>query len=569
MDDQWKTQLNIKYCTLRSVCGPGNVEYHCHSCHHDLCLQCKENHVIDLDTKDHIVTHYIGKFVYPPKHERCVRHHDQHYEIFCKTCNNPICLKCNKHRNHSFSTVKTAYKKKQGQQHELFLNIRSEILYNLEVLRTLLLSNIEKEENICKKEINNITSKMRTKAHTLKNLLDIFQSGVHFKCLRLLRHRLKKKKKTLSERHKYVIFYEQSANRAVQFLRLINKHSPQQIIDAPGVGQQLLLLLSLEIHMNDITEILSKVQITQREKRHVQNHTLYKNMSSSVLNKSLPVINMPFWYHISRKTADQIWISDLFEFTLINTTTNETIDRLSFKVARPAYRSFGSHTVNTEGELILANQSDIIKLCNDTGTTTTLFRFNLGWIPRCVYYSPFTQDLLIGISKTDNQIHKGMIIRCKNIGQPNESIELGQPGNTLYSEPSFITENSNGDIVVSDSRSHAVVVTDFGGRHRFTYRGHPSGSGFLPLGICTDVLLNILICDEKSNTVQIIDKKGKFVSYLLRVTDKSPGIAKPRSLFYDFNKHLLWVGSGDEACAITVHRYINRHLPHTVSYNSC
>ena len=407
---------------------------------------------------------------------------------------------------------------------------------------------------------------MRTTAHTLKNLLDIVQGGVHFKCVRLLRHRLKKKKKTLSERHKYVIFYEQSANRAVQFLRLINKHSPKQIIDAPGVGQQLLLLLSLEIHMNDITEILSKVQITQREKRHVQNHTLYKSMSSSVLNKSLPVINMPFWYHISRKTADQIWISDLFEFTLIDTTTNETIDRLSFGVARPAYRSFGSHTVNTEGELILANQSEIIKLCNDKGTTATLIRFNSEWIAYCVYCSPSTQDLLIGI--IDTHINTGLIIRCKNIGQPNASIECVQTGNTLYSEPAFITENSNGDIVVSDSRSHAVVVTDFGGRHRFTYRGHPSGSAFLPLGICTDVLLNIIICDKKSNTVQIIDKNGEFVSYLLRVTDTAPGIAEPRSLFYDFNNHLLWVGSGVESCTITVHRYINRHLPHTASYNT-
>ena len=136
MDHQWTTQLNLKYCTLRSVCGLGNVEYYCHSCHHDLCLQCKENHVIDLDTKDHIVTHYRGKFVYPPKHESCVTHHDQHYDIFCKTCDIPICLKCNIHRNHSFSTVKTAYEKKQGQEHKLFLNIRSEILYNLEVLRT-------------------------------------------------------------------------------------------------------------------------------------------------------------------------------------------------------------------------------------------------------------------------------------------------------------------------------------------------------------------------------------------------------------------------------------------------
>lgn len=58
--------------------------------------------------------------------------------------------------------------------------------------------------------------------------------------------------------------------------------------------------------------------------------------------------------------------------------------------------------------------------------------------------------------------------------------------------------------------SGAVVVTDSGGRHRFSYTGHPPGSGMLPGGVCTDALSRILECDCGSKSIQLIDKNGHF-----------------------------------------------------------
>lgn len=86
----------------------------------------------------------------------------------------------------------------------------------------------------------------------------------------------------------------------------------------------------------------------------------------------------------------------------------------------------------------------------------------------------------------------------------------------------------------------AVVVTDRAGRYRFSYKGHPSGSGLQPQGIFTDHLSHILVCYDTTNTVQIVDKNGQFLSNLLI---RPPGIFRPYSLSYDFHTYRLLVGS--------------------------
>lgn len=73
-------------------------------------------------------------------------------------------------------------------------------------------------------------------------------------------------------------------------------------------------------------------------------------------------------------------------------------------------------------------------------------------------------------------------------------------------------------------------------------------------GICTDALLHILLCDKRTNTVQMINKGGQFLSHLLI---RPSGIFIPHSLSYDENTHRLWVGSEDNNM-VGVFRYITR-----------
>ena len=173
-----------------------------------------------------------------------------------------------------------------------------------------------------------------------------------------------------------------------------------------------------------------------------------------------------------------------------------------------------------------------------------------------MYCSPATGDILVG--KNNEEI--GKVSRYDNDGHLKQNIPLNPSFQGIYLTPCFITENNNGDIVVSDCELNAVVVTTDRGAYRFSYMG----INLNPRGICTDVLSHILVCDEYTKSVQMLDKDGQFLSYLL--TEQSPGIKKPYSLSYDVRNHCIMVGS-ERNKKVAVYRYINRHCDLTGTYH--
>lgn len=82
--------------------------------------------------------------------------------------------------------------------------------------------------------------------------------------------------------------------------------------------------------------------------------------------------------------------------------------------------------------------------------TTTLFiqKTDSKWRPHCVHWSPSTGDLLVGMYRDD--LMKGKVARYNQAGQLTQTIQHYDPEQMLYWEPIYITENNNGDVVVSD-----------------------------------------------------------------------------------------------------------------------
>lgn len=122
----------------------------------------------------------------------------------------------------------------------------------------------------------------------------------------------------------------------------------------------------------------------------------------------------------------------------------------------------------------------------------------------------------------------------------------------MFRIPRYITENNNGDVVVSDWL-HGVVVTDRGGKHRFSFIRQSPGKNFMPQGICTDALSNILLCAVDNNAVMMLDKDGQFLGNILNIAPKR---FLPASLCYDLKTHRVWVGSVTNI--VIVNKYIDR-----------
>ena len=99
------TKFNVKQCSLCQ----GDTEYHCRTCKQNLCPSCKTKHNLRLDTKHHNVILYREKFNFSFKIEMCATHLDQVYEMYCKTCDLPVCLHCDQHKQHKLQNIGTIY----------------------------------------------------------------------------------------------------------------------------------------------------------------------------------------------------------------------------------------------------------------------------------------------------------------------------------------------------------------------------------------------------------------------------------------------------------------------------
>ncbi|XP_061182384.1 uncharacterized protein LOC133190713 [Saccostrea echinata] len=262
-------------------------------------------------------------------------------------------------------------------------------------------------------------------------------------------------------------------------------------------------------------------------------------MYTAVLQRSVTLTGVSRGRHISCVTSNLVWASDRDNLILTD-TAGKTRCRLT-----DIYSGDGVHSVMGDGQLIYIDRDyNINVLSRDNKTKTTLISKSEPWRPHCVFCSPFSGDLLVGNGIYDTnkgRYTEAKVTKYSSSGQELQTIQHDKTGQKLYSEPLYITENRNRDVIVSDYLQ-GVVVTDSRGNHRFSYTGAPSKSRLWPRGICTDALSHILVCDPFNNAVQIIDKNGHFLSLLLT---EGEGINRPRSLSYDEKTQTLWIGSRD------------------------
>ncbi|XP_061194048.1 uncharacterized protein LOC133202270 [Saccostrea echinata] len=267
-----------------------------------------------------------------------------------------------------------------------------------------------------------------------------------------------------------------------------------------------------------------------------------------VLQKSVTVTGVSDCHHITRVSSDRVWISDDYNNLILTNTAGDKLHHLTDIAS-----VWGVHTVNNDDDLIyIDSHSNINKLSTENTVKTPLIKYTAPWRPLSVYSSPSTGDLLVGMCYR----YTAKLVRYNSTGEHIQTIQHdNNTGQGLYRSPIYITENRNGDVIVSDLGRDAVVVTERGGSHRFSYTGPPSGSGLLPYGICTDALSHILVCDDYTESVQMLDREGNFLS---QIQTSPHGINRPWGLSYDDHTHLLWVGSAINN-TVNIYRVVDTH----------
>ncbi|XP_078311344.1 uncharacterized protein LOC144618665 isoform X2 [Crassostrea virginica] len=541
------TQVSVKHCSLCQ----GDTEYYCYKCQQDLCIQCKKLHVTDLSTKHHKVTSYTEKMKYPRKQVKSSQSGDPKQVISARSedpdnheqCVMPfIGLRPRKFQAPVWLSPLERSEIQRRQYSRRIYHLRGETIY----YRSVLLEGLKHDRKTGHKAvIIRGQSKAEMRGQGLKDLIDeVLVGDLGDRCIiqktRMTRHM----SKLLRFYHRFEQLSKTMETRPIKLLRIMTrKHSPRKD--------------TMKTIINMLVNLMKEIRLVPSGiPRRAGVEDLLTLLSSPVVQKSLSVTGVTRCLHISCVTPDRVWVSDYINIILTDTATGKQLHSVEHSLDS----GNGIHTVNCEGELIYIDKEyNIIKLCNDMKTTTTLIKHtDTTWGPVSVYCSPSSGDLLVGMC-TDKYPYTGKVMRYDNTGKHKQTIP--HDDNTLhrlYKYPNYITENNNGDVLVSDWDRRAVVVTSGEGVHRFSYTGPPSGSGLGPRGICTDVMSHILASDWNTFTVQMLDRDGQFLSYVL--TRQTPGMDyTPCGLSYDVTTHAVYVGSDDNN-TMSVCKYINRHL---------
>ena len=472
----------------------------------------------------------------------CAIHPDQAYERYCETCDLPVCLNCKEHKKHRLHDIRTMYEYKRKLNEETVINIRSETLYNVCRLRSEFKTIVNNDLKIFREKMAFHRSTMVTKSQKMIKFMNIaksdsrHQNQVHQWSIHLM-------KTIIARVQKYEKKYEEFTYKPVRFLQFVKKSHYPLIKD------------TFQLYMYDLINQLSKIQTTHRGKRLTENGLVLTLMSSPVLLRSLEVKCVNVLGHMTHVTQDQVWINDCNSLILADTITFDTLYRVDDSLSR-------MHTVNRNNELMYIDKDKNIKKLSNDKVSTTILRKNTDskWEPHCLYCSPSSGDLLVGMTRYVYNKYKrrGKVTRYNNIEQLAHTMQHFNTPYKQYSDPHYITENNNGDVIVADEDSYgsAVVVTTRDGMHRFSYTGPSSRSRLSPAAICTDALSHILVCDHHTDTVHVLDKDGQFLSYLL--TDQSPGMEDLWTMSYDKNTHQLLVGMYFNT--VSVYRYIDRQI---------
>eukprot|EP00105_Crassostrea_gigas_P038721 XP_019922869.1 PREDICTED: uncharacterized protein LOC109618788 [Crassostrea gigas] len=157
-------------------------------------------------------------------------------------------------------------------------------------------------------------------------------------------------------------------------------------------------LTDLNTATADVMESLSEILTTGTEKPQQGNQCLLKLMSPPKLLHSLTVTGVGGCFHISCVTSDRVWVSDDEDNIILTDTTGVPLHRVEHSDSVYTL-SNGLHTVNSESELsYIGSNYNINKLSKDMKTTTTFIERTYSiWRQQCVYWSPSTGDLLVGM----------------------------------------------------------------------------------------------------------------------------------------------------------------------------
>jgi hypothetical protein len=454
-------------------------------------------------------------------HPECKRHKEQRCGLFCEQCDFPVCQECilsGAHENHKVPQISEIHSsrkeliKRDSEEFKtniapVFKSIISELE---EMLSHVVQKHGERQKLItefkdrCHALVDRVidrylreSQKMETEdkesLQTLKSEFEVLQSYIQA---------------TIDENHSILSCNEFSkftsyTSRIGRFRYIPKRFQLTVPPFKPGeLTEQFLCQLLGDIPSTIKTDIPKQVLLSIQEQTSTGNEPKKKLMNEpEVLRRLQTSFQKTFRVHCIPGT-DQFYVSG--NSGIIKRMNSEGTQLEIIKTKSGFQPS--DFTVTKEGHLAYTDWTiDIQK----DGNIECLIILQ-GWIPRGICGTS-TDELLVSMVSDKGQ---SKLVRYAD-STVSQEIQYSEAGKPLYSDPGFITENKNGDIVVSDCDTQTVVVVNKEGKFKFAYDGTiRTKKPFNPRGVTTDIMCHILIADRDNHVIHVIDQNGQFLRYI-------------------------------------------------------
>ena len=504
-------------------CDNPAAKFHCDTCGKALCAQCKESHMRSKGTRHHVIVEYAEKL--NPNYLAsilCHTHNTPDPELWCDTCNVPICMTCitEKHKGHEFSKLTAVLSQQRDAMREEMKELRDEtvgrwekVLNQAEKITASHMQNIEKiDQDLVSrarevhKEVDTILLQAR---QTLKQ---ITKSGID---------QLKQQEKYLADR--------------VEKLKADVQHYEDKLKYADP--NALLQYKPGSIKPTEEPPSLNKASIPFFTKGENDTESM-KKMFGQLLFSLIPNPSVQSQFDVKNDYPCIACVEGGLAWVKTERKKLQLMDREgSVKDTIETNLGFSDMTVTSDGDLLLTDSNNkCIKCLSGEKTVSTLFTTSrtpnsISCLHNDDVVVAFPRDSKVAVYSRNGQVRRTL-----------DSIKFRNPRRVAVNKV-------NQDIYVCDHErawydsTGKLIAVGEDGRLRYEYTGQ-GDSKLTPVDVCTDQIGHILITDYKTDRVHILDQKGQFIQYVLTSRQR---LNRPVTIDID-REGFVWVGEnhGDE-----------------------
>ncbi|XP_078323006.1 uncharacterized protein LOC111127213 [Crassostrea virginica] len=159
------------------------------------------------------------------------------------------------------------------------------------------------------------------------------------------------------------------------------------------------------------------------------------------------------------------------------------------------------------------NLNKAVRRVSDDDTLSTLFETK-DWNPFGITDTS-SGDLLLCLRKDD----QSKVVRYNSTGTVLQEIQYDSQCQPLYQLAWYITENVNGDVIVTDLKKNLVIAVDRLGVYRYSYGGKMRALGVSKnIDVCSvasDSIGHVIITDFQGDKIHMLSQDGNFLRYII------------------------------------------------------